>query len=76
MSKLTNLEIAAQCWCDEKTSHTVMDTQLAEAFVKRLDEKDKTIIELQELAIWMTGCGFDFTELPYFCAQRDKLLKE
>jgi len=33
------------------------------------------IEELQELAIWMTGCGYDFTQHEYFCEQRDKLLK-
>jgi len=31
--------------------------------------------ELQDLAIWMTGCGYDFCQLDYFCKQRDKLLK-
>jgi hypothetical protein len=30
------LEIAAQCWCDEQTSHIEMDTVLATAFAKRL----------------------------------------
>lgn len=39
-----------------------------------LDEKSK-IAELQDFAIWMTGCGYDFAALPYFCEQRDKLLK-
>ena len=32
--------------------------------------------ELQDFIIWMTGCGYDFTAHPYFCQQRDKLLKE
>jgi len=29
-------EIAAQCWCDEKTKSIEMDTRLAEAFEKRI----------------------------------------
>lgn len=32
--------------------------------------------ELQDLVIWMTGCGYDFTAHPYFCQQRDRLLKD
>ena len=31
--------------------------------------------ELKEFAIWLTGCGYDFCQHPYFCEQRDKLLK-
>lgn len=31
--------------------------------------------ELQDLVIWMTGCGYDFTAHPYFCQQRERLLK-
>jgi len=31
--------------------------------------------ELQDFAIWMTGCGYDFCQHEYFCKQRDKLLK-
>jgi len=35
----------------------------------------KRIEELQDFAIWMTGCGYDFTQHDYFCKQHDKLLK-
>ena len=31
--------------------------------------------ELIEFCIWMTGCGYDFTQHKYFIKQRDKLLK-
>ena len=31
--------------------------------------------QLKEFAIWMTGCGYDFTQHDYFIKQRDKLLK-
>jgi hypothetical protein len=30
------LHIAARCWCDEETGGCVMDTNLAQAFAKRL----------------------------------------
>jgi len=33
------------------------------------------VTELQDLVIWMTGCGYDFTQHKFFCEQRDKLLK-
>lgn len=38
-------------------------------------DKSSKVDELQDFAIWMTGCGYDFAALPYFCEQRDKLLK-
>ena len=31
--------------------------------------------ELKELAIWMTGCGYDFCQHEYFVQKRDELLK-
>jgi len=52
-----------------------MNSKLAEAFAKRLDEKQALIDELQDFAIWMTGCGYEFTQHEYFIEQRDKLLK-
>ena len=42
----------------------------------RIAELKAEKLELQEFAIWMTGCGYDFAALPYFCTQRDKLLLE
>lgn len=30
---------------------------------------------LKDLAIWMTGCGYDFRQHKYFCEKRDELLK-
>ena len=32
------------------------------------------IKELQDLIIWMTGCGYEFCQHEYFCKKRDKLL--
>ena len=31
--------------------------------------------EIKDLAIWMTGCGYDFCQHEYFIEQRDKFLK-
>jgi cell division protein FtsB len=38
---LSNLELAAQCWGDEKTRHLEIVPCLTEAIVKKLDQKDK-----------------------------------
>ena len=59
------------------------DTQLDKAAIlKAFAEKDKRIAELEAqvndlkaFAIWMTGCGYDFTQHQYFIDQRDKLFK-
>lgn len=41
----------------------------------KIDELEVENLELADLAIWMTGCGYDFCKHEYFCKQRDKLLK-
>jgi len=71
-----SLELAAQCWCDKETENTTMDSCLAVAFARRLDDKQELIDELIDFAIWMTGCGYEFTQHDYFNQQRDKLLKD
>lgn len=47
------LEIAAQCWCDPETSHLNMNSELANAFAKRLarkmEDNDKLERQLNEL---------------------------
>ena len=40
-----------------------------------IEELQTQVAELQDFAIWMTGCGYDFCQHDYFCEQRDKLLK-
>lgn len=45
--------------------------QLSVMLLNAVDE----IEELKELAIWMTGCGYDFCQHEYFCKKRDELLK-
>ena len=44
--------------------------------LQRIKELEAEKLALQEFAIWMTGCGYDFCQHEYFCQQRDKLLKE
>ena len=39
--------------------------------IQSLNQENK---ELIEFAIWMTGCGYDFTQHEYFNKMRDKLL--
>lgn len=39
-------------------------------------EQQNKIEALQDFAIWMTGCGYDFAQHDYFFEQRDKLLKD
>ena len=39
-------------------------------------EQQKKIDALQDFAIWMTGCGYDFCQHEYFCQQREALLKD
>ena len=57
------------------------DSKLFKAYERITElEADNTRLreqvgELQDFAIWMTGCGYDFCQHEYFCKQRDKLLK-
>ena len=53
----------------EQMAHIGCDRQDVEiASLKR------TITQLQDFALWMTGCGYNFTQHDYFNRQRDKLL--
>ena len=38
------------------------------------DKQQAKIAELQDFAIWMTGCGYEFTQHKFFNEQRDKLI--
>lgn len=44
--------------------------------IKVLEANAKTIEQLQDFCIWLTGCGYDFCQHDYFIQQRDKLLKD
>jgi|AntAceMinimDraft_16_1070373.scaffolds.fasta_scaffold09961_6 hypothetical protein len=39
-----------------------------------IDELFVRIDELADFCIWLTGCGYEFTQHKYFNEQRDKLL--
>lgn len=41
----------------------------------KLNRAANKIEALQDFAIWMTGCGYDFCQHEYFIKQRDQLLK-
>jgi len=43
------------------------------AYSKALEAK---LGELKDFAIWMTGCGYDFTQHDYFVKKREELLKD
>jgi hypothetical protein len=51
-----------------------METPRAEDLAK-IEELAARESELVEFCIWLTGCGYEFTQHDYFCQQRDKLLK-
>ena len=40
-----------------------------------VDELFTRIAELEDFCIWLTGCGYEFTQHEYFNEQRDRLLK-
>ena len=42
--------IAAQCWCDERTKHLVMEPELAEVFTEKLDTLQRRVEELETQA--------------------------
>ena len=69
---ITNLELSAQCWCDEETSHIEMNTPLAMAFEARLNDKDEVIEKLKYMLdiAWdaVTEAQYDgfSNELRYF----------
>ena len=37
-------------------------------------DRETKVADLQDLAIWMTGCGYDFTQHSYFNGERNRLL--
>lgn len=50
--------IVAGCWCDEETKHKVMDVELAEAFVKRVQLLLDTIEHFHNII-----CNVDYGDL-------------
>lgn len=58
-----------------KAVYLITEEPVAKDLSKKLTSAAQTIEELQDFAIWMTGCGYDFCQHKYFNEQRDKLLK-
>ena len=59
---LTPAEIAAQCWCDPRTSDRVMDTALGQVFAEKIEALQNQLAEAQadmrtlaEALIWCSG---------------------
>jgi len=53
----------------------ITDEIVAQDLSDKLNVAANMIDDLQDLAIWMTGCGYDFCQHEYFCKKRDELLK-
>ena len=63
---------------NECTIHQMVKREPAWA-ARRIQEGELAIDKVQRLqnfAIWMTGCGYDFCQHEYFIEQRDELLKD
>ena len=41
-----------------------------------IEKLEARVMDLQDFCIWLTGCGYDFTQHKYFIKQRDRLLKD
>jgi len=61
---------------DELDASVKAICQRASQLEAELDKHKAKILALQEFAIWMTGCGYDFAQHPHFVDQRNRLLKE
>ncbi len=79
--KYYHYEIKCECHSPkhfEFVSHC-KDCVPIEPTTTKINVKTKVLKEVEELkdfAIWLTGCGYDFTQHKYFIKQRDKLLKK
>ncbi len=76
----TNTTTANPFFNDRPTKNdnnrNVTEFERMDAIYRRAAKPDllQKISELQELVIWMTGCGYDFTQHSYFIEQRNKLV--
>lgn len=44
-----------------------------EAMQSKLDSQSEELADLRDFAIWLTGCGYDFTHHQYFLDNRHLL---
>ena len=68
MVKTKELRKAAQ------NIYLVTERVVAKDISDMLIAASQTIEDLQDFAIWMTGCGYDFCQHDYFNQKRDELL--
>ena len=52
------------------------NSETIDAMIDEIDRLERKVSDLQDFAIWLTGCGYDFTQHEHFCKERDRLLKE
>lgn len=67
-------EVSTNAIADRCKSHMKLSRKHFDEILERLDVANKTIGQLQDLVIWMTGCGYDFCQHEYFTKARDRLL--
>jgi hypothetical protein len=58
-----SLQLAAQCWCDPRTSGTVMDPVLATVFAEMLDRHNETTLQYFRNAEFYHGIVTQIGEL-------------
>ena len=59
-----------------KCVYIITEENVAKDLADKLHGAANMIEELQDLAIWMSGCGYPFSSSDYFCKKRDELLLE
>jgi len=55
--------------------YLVTDKNLGNVISSKLNKAATVIDELQDLVVWMTGCGYDFCQHKYFRDKVDELLE-
>lgn len=81
------IAIAAQCWCDPRTSNVEMDTRLAEVFAERVEDLLRENGELRKILTLMgfnhadcichvsSSDGYHGTSHPDFCIRYQEARK-
>ena len=53
---------AAQCWCDPRTSHLVMESARCEVFIEALERRDEQRAEIEALKAQLAKLSYDYAE--------------
>lgn len=56
-----------------KAVYLAAEEPVAQDLSSKLNNAAKTIDDLKDFVIWMTGCGYDFRQHDYFRKKRDEL---